>query len=179
MSNGTNYTCPPNDDDDILSTGANIMAILTFIYALGAGVLVYTQSIRDSTRKMEETIRDLQFSHNEFQAMKLSFSAVRCKMDNSTDEQVLILGKTFLEAAHDFDRRLRELMGTGAWIDKSLDRTPTSLLRLRDRNKFALKQVNYANMTGDKDRAMESLRRAKERSEANPFSDFNMGPVAN
>lgn len=173
MSNGTYYTYPPSDNG-VLDTGANIMAILTFIYALGAGVLVYTQSIRDSTRKMEETIRDLQFSHNEFQAMKLSFSAVRCKMDNSTDEQVLVLGKTFLEAAHDFDRRLRELMGSGAWIDRSLDRTPTSLLRLRDRNKFAFKQMNYAKLTGDKDRAMESLRRAKERLEGNLFSDYTM-----
>ena len=167
MSNGTQYMCPPSDDGGVLDTGANIMAILTFFYAIGAGVLVYTQSIRDSTRKMEETMRDLQFSHNEFQAMKLSFSAVRCKMDNSTDEQVLVLGETFLEAAHVFDRRLSELMGSGAWIDRSLDRTPTSLLRLRDRNKFAFKQMNYAKLTGDKDRAMESLRRAKERLDAN------------
>ena len=58
-------------------------------------------------------------------------------------------------------------MGSGAWIDRSLDRTPTSLLGLKDRNKFALKQVNYAKMMGDKDRAMESLRRAKERLDAN------------
>ena len=61
MSNGTHYICPPCEDS-LLSVGTNVFAILKFGHALSAGVFSYTQSIRDSTRKMEETIRDLQFS---------------------------------------------------------------------------------------------------------------------
>ena len=69
MSTAKQAQCVPclDCDDSPLSTVASVAGILTFIYALAAGIYVYFRTAKNTPQEMQQMLRLIQFTESELE----------------------------------------------------------------------------------------------------------------
>lgn len=147
-------------DDSSLSQSANIIGIITFVYAWAVGLGLLTK-FRNSTGDARSFSESLTSSMRELQLLEPFIKTLETK---AHDPQArAFLSELSLSTAEAVDRlnEFENSLGMRQWLrgDGHVGNG-----RLRSRTNFIMKQKDLTKMITDKDRAMERMRCAMVRS---------------
>lgn len=147
-------------EDSSLSRSANIIGIVTFAYAWAVGLGLLSR-FRNSTGEARSLSESLTSSIREIQLLEPFINKLETK---SHDPQArALLSELSLSAIEAVDRlnELERSLGERQWLRGGW---LVGNGRLRSRTNFVLKQEDLIQMMAEKDRAMERMRCAMDRS---------------
>ena len=141
--------------DAFLSSMANWLTILTFLYVIVSSIAIYIHSLKNSREEMFSLMRMIMHSRSEILQHEFFFKMISQKADSAeTQELVDDMGQSLENA-----RRLCEEVQQIVQLDQLLN----SKRELVSRTRFPLKQRSFIWKNEEKTRAMDRLRLAKIR----------------
>ena len=135
------------------------MAIITFVIASSASLNFFLQSFKDSPREVAKLVQSLEHSAEEVTNLMSTFQA-SIEKEKAEDPHTQRLAASVEQAARQAEVRLEEVMELAMRMSKMSNQP----MRLRNRGRFVLAQEDLTKKIVEKDRAMEELRLAKDRS---------------
>ncbi|KAI4274511.1 MAG: hypothetical protein L6R38_006080 [Xanthoria sp. 2 TBL-2021] len=138
-------------DDSVLSIVANIAGVLTFVYAITAGVAFYYHSYRNSARDTKELLTYLLDSEFEIISPPSDFWSVRGIMSTEEGRE---LRRTQENAATEAYEKIKNLERLASRSLKS----HSKLLRLQGRGRFVLSRQKLMEKRAEVDSALQSFR---------------------
>ena len=147
-------------EDSSLSKSANIIGIITFVYAWAVGLGLLTK-FRNSTGEARSFSDSLMTSVREIQLLEPFINILGTKAHDPQARALLSELSLAATAALDRLRELENSLGKRQWLRGEWH---VGSGRLRSRTNFVLKQEDLTKMIAEKDRAMERTRCAMDRS---------------
>ena len=140
-----------------LDTTSCIITILTFAYAVAAGLYFFYGSAHTSPQEMARVLQSLMNTSCEVQTLVSEFREAETTVDDSR-------GRDLQANVHRSAEHARVELEGALSLARSFLEGPEKIQRWRNRGRYVLVQEELKKKMADQETAMQEFRRAKERS---------------